>query len=88
MKENKNIKQQIKDFWSKNKQKIKVGVICLVSGLAIGYVKAFDDIKEIKVSFDVADKDKNNADNNYGLTAENCDDPELLEMVKSGELNI
>lgn len=88
MKENKNIKQQIKDFWSENKQKIKVGAICLVSGLAIGYVKAFGDLKEIKVTLNRVDKDKNNANNNYGLTEENCDDPELLEMVKSGELNI
>lgn len=88
MKENKNIKQQIKDFWSENKQKIKVGAICLVSGLAIGYVKAFGDLKEIKVTLNRVDKDKNNTDNNYGLTEENCDDPELLEMVKSGELNI
>lgn len=88
MKENKNIKQQIKDFWSENKQKIKVGAICLVSGLAIGYVKAVGDLNEIKVILDTADKDKDNADNNYGLTEENCDDPELLEMVKSGELNI
>lgn len=54
MKENKNIKQQIKDFWSENKQKIKVGAICLVSGLAIGYVKAVGDIKEIKVTFGVS----------------------------------
>lgn len=88
MKENKNIKQQIKDFWNENKQKIKVGAICLVSGLAIGYVKAFGDLNEIKVTLQPVDNDKDNANNNYGLTEENCDDPELLEIVKSGDLNI
>lgn len=37
--ENKNFKEEFKEWWSKNKSKIKIGAKCLGIGLVIGFFK-------------------------------------------------
>lgn len=39
MKEKRNFKQEIKDFWKEQGSKIKIGVKCLTFGLFIGFIK-------------------------------------------------
>ena len=34
-----NFKNELKDFWNENRDKIKIGLKCLGIGLAIGFVK-------------------------------------------------
>ena len=36
---NRNFKNEIKDWWDANKDKIKIGAACLAGGLFVGFVK-------------------------------------------------
>ena len=36
---NRNIKQELKDFWKTHKGKIKVGATCLLAGVSYGFIK-------------------------------------------------
>lgn len=83
MSKKRNFKQEAKDWWNDNKGKVKVGVLCGLAGIGYGFIKGvcaanktwIDRVNEIG-PFPEEPEDE------LGLTESNCDDPELLELVK------
>lgn len=84
MNEKKTILEQAKNWWNDNKRVIKTGLICGVLGVMYGMVEGCKSQNEmwLKYGFERAGADPEPADDMYGLTEENCDDPELLELVR------
>ena len=89
MSENKTFKQQIKDWWNDNKRVIKAGIAFGALGVAYGFIKGAGatDRLWLEHGFERAVDDSEDSSDNFGLTEENCDDPELLEIVKSENEN-
>lgn len=85
MEEKKTFKQQVKDWWQENKRVIKTGIAFGVLGVTYGFAKGLNTANEswLRHGFELALDDSEDSNDNYGLTEENCDDPELLEIVRS-----
>lgn len=89
MNENKTFKQQIKDWWQENKRVIKAGVTFGMLGVAYGFIKGvtITDKMWLDHGFEVTRCEFEDSDGMHGLTEDNCDDPDLLELVKSENKN-
>lgn len=88
--EKKTFKQQIKDWWNNNKKVIKVGFMFGVLGVAYGFVKgmATTDKMWLDHGFERAlDENYISCDELAKMTEKDCDDPKLLELVKSEDEN-
>ena len=79
-----NSKREIKEWWNNNKGKVKVGLTCGLIGIGYGFIKGIltnekmwvDRVNKIEIYDDEEPCDE------FGLTESNCDDPELLELVR------
>ena len=81
--EKRNYKQEIKEWWNENKRVIKTGAACIGVGFAWGYIKAVEHLNGINITLTAGDKTYGSVPcDDLGLTESNCDDPELLELVK------
>ena len=84
MDKKRNFKQGVKDWWSNNKGKVKVGITCGLVGIGYGFIKGVlanekmwvDRVNKIEVI------DTEEPHDEFGLTESNCDDPELLELIR------
>lgn len=90
MNENKTFRQELKNWWQDNKRVIKAGITFGVLGVAYGFINGVTSTN--KMWFDhgfgiVEDYAGDPDDEDAGLTEENCDDPELLEIVNSEHEN-
>lgn len=85
MDEKKTFKQQVKDWWQENKRVIKTGVVVGAFGVFYGFVKGVTTTNEMwfRNGFGRVEDYVGDSGNEAGLTEENCDDPELLQMVKN-----
>lgn len=85
MKIRRNYKQEIKDWWVENRKLVKTGVVCGLAGLGYGFIKGMSTSDKLWI--DGLGKAVNGGDTSmpcdeFGLTEENCDDPEFLELVR------
>ena len=81
--EKRNYKQEIKEWWNENKRVIKTGAACIGVGFAWGYIRAVEHLSKIDITYTFEDRPKDAEPcDEFGLTESNCDDPELLELVK------
>lgn len=84
-----NFKQEVKDWWNDNKGCIKVGITCGLLGIAYGFVKGvtasnkwwYDGLSE------AVNQKPEESNEEFVLDESNCDDPELLELVRSENEN-
>lgn len=85
MNEKKTFKQQVKDWWQENKRVIKAGITFGVFGIGYGFIKGMNTANEswLNHGFERAFDDSEDQSDGFELTEENCDDPELLEIVRS-----
>lgn len=84
MDEKKTFKQEVKEWWQENKKAVKAGVICGLAGVAYGFIKGTLTVSNMLMRGDmyVIKPEDPDWDSDRTLTEENCDDPELLELVK------
>ena len=89
MNENKTFKQQLKDWWQDNKRVIKAGITFGILGVAYGFVKGVTTTDKMwfDQGFGRVEDFTEDSGSMHGLTAENCDDPDLLTEVKSENEN-
>lgn len=89
MEDKKTFKQQVKDWWQENKRVVKAGIAFGALGVAYGFAKGLNTANESWLShgFERALDDSEDSSDGFGLTEENCDDPELLELVRSENEN-
>lgn len=84
MKTKRNYKQEIKEWWVENRKLVKTGVVCGLLGLGYGFIKGMST--ENKMWIDGLSKAVTETDTDMpcddGLTEDNCDDPEFLELVQ------
>lgn len=82
MKIRRNYKQEIKDWWVEHRKEVKTGLICGLVGLGYGFIKGMSASDKLWINgLSNAIKEGSSGDND-GLTEENCDDPEFLELVR------
>ena len=84
---NRNWKQEIKDWWNENKTAIKAGfafgMIGAFAGFAAG-VTATDRLWLEHTTFEgIKDVSNDESDDDFVLDESNCDDPELLDLIRS-----
>lgn len=82
MKEKRNFKQEIKDWWNENKRVIKTGATCLLIGLGYGFIKGLSTSDEMWMKHGFTRAEAEEPCDEFGLTESNCDDPEYLELVR------
>ena len=89
MNENKTFKQQMKDWCQDNKRVIKAGITFGMLGVAYGFIKGVTTTDKVWLNhgFEITRSISDDSDGMHGLTEENCDDAELLEIVKSENEN-
>lgn len=80
----KTFKQQIKDFWNENKRVIKVGITFGALGFIYGFTKGMTAEEKLWLDhgFERAIDNSETPSDELGLTEENSDDPEYLELVR------
>ena len=81
MKNKRNYKQEIKDWWVENRKVIKTGIICGLAGLGYGFIKGVVGTNKSWLNGLAETWETLNTPCDDGLTKENCDDPEFLELV-------
>ena len=84
MKEKRNFKQEIKDWWNDNKKVIKTGVVCGLIGIGYGFIKGLSTSDKMWMDHGFTraiDKSEEPYDE-LVLDESNCDDPELLELIR------
>ena len=84
MNEKKTIKEAAKEWWDDNKRVIKTGVVCTALGLAYGFIKGGLTVAGMRLEY-VEKKPYDN--DSFEYTEENVDDPELLELIRSEEVD-
>ena len=82
MKEKRNWKQEIKDWWKDNKKAIKTGVVCGLFGIGYGFIKGISTSDEKWMKYWLAPAADDEPCDELELDETNCDDPELLELVR------
>ena len=89
MKEKKTFVQQLKDWWNEHKREIKVGIAFGTLGVAYGMFKGYATADKMWMDhgFTHIMDNPELPDDELDLTENNCDDPELLEIVKSENEN-
>lgn len=84
MDEKKNFKRELKDWWQDNKRVIKAAVTFGVIGIGYGFIKGMGASNKmwIEHGYKQEYEDSDLPSDELGLTEANCDDPEMLEIVK------
>lgn len=84
MNEKKTFKQEVNEWWQENKKAVKTGVICGLAGVAYGFIKGTLTVSNMLMRGDmyVVKPEEPDWDSDTTLTEENCDDYELLELIK------
>lgn len=84
MKEKRNFKQEIKDWWNEHKKAIKTGVVCGLVGIGYGFIKGLTTSNEmwLRNGFTKAEAEPEEPCDELELDETNCDDPELLELIR------
>ena len=84
MEEKRNFKKEIKDWWDEHKKVIKAGVVCGIIGIAYGFIKGLTTSNEmwLRHGFTKAEAESEEPYDELELDETNCDDPELLELVR------
>ena len=79
-----NFKQEIKDWWNDNKGYIKVGITCGLVGIGYGFIKGVTTTDKLWMNDlrETIDQTLEESSNEFELNESNCDDPELLELVR------
>ena len=83
---NRNWKQEIKDWWNENESSIKAGfafgMIGAFAGFAAG-MSATDRLWLEHTTFDgISDVSNDESNDDFVMDESNCDDPELLELIR------
>lgn len=75
------MKEKIKNWMKEHKKLIKTGLYCFTIGALIGFVKGvLTESKILGSAYDRLPSRDDSSDEDYGLTEDNCDDPELLKL--------
>lgn len=75
------MKEKIKHWVKEHKRLIKVGIASFTIGALIGFVKGvLTESKILGSAYDRLPNSDDSSDEDYGLTEDNCDDPELLNI--------
>ena len=83
MKTKRNYKQEIKDWWVENKKAVKTGAVCCLVGIGYGFIKGMSASDKLWIDgLSKAVTSGESSSDDVGLTEENCDDPEFLELVR------
>lgn len=80
-----NWKQGLKDWWNKYKGVIKTGGVCLLIGAFWGFVKGVNCQTSVNLSLLAKVPNTKDEDDEFVYDETTVDDPELLEMIRSGE---
>ena len=84
---NRNWKQEIKEWWNENKTAIKAGFAFGMLGAFAGFaagVTVTDRLWLEHTTFEkISDASGNESDDDFMLDESNCDDPELLDLIRS-----
>ena len=80
-----NFKQEVKDWWNNNKGYIKVGITCGLIGIGYGFIKGVTTTDKLWMNTlrETVDQTLEESNEEFVLDESNCDDPELLELVRS-----
>lgn len=80
-----NFKQEFKDWWNDNKGYIKVGITCGLVGIGYGFVKGVTTTNKLWMNTlrETIDQTLEESSDKFELNESNCDNPELLELVRS-----
>ena len=80
-----NFRQEVKDWWNDNKGYIKVGITCGLIGIGYGFVKGVTTTDKLWMNTlrETVDQTLEESSDEFELNESNCDDPELLELVRS-----
>lgn len=75
------VKEKVKVWWEEHKKPVKIGLTCFGIGALIGFAKGV--LTESKILGSAYDRlpPSDEPSDELGLTEENCDDPDLLELV-------
>lgn len=84
MNEKKTFKQEVKDWWQENKKAIKAGITCGLIGVVYGMFVGHSGATSLflRNGYGPTRDDHEVPCDEFGLTEENCDDPEFLEIVR------
>lgn len=84
-----NFKQEVKDWWNNNKGYIKVGITCGLIGIGYGFIKGVTTTDKLWMNTlrETVDQTLEESSDEFELNESNCDDPELLELVRSENEN-
>ncbi len=84
-----NFRQEVKDWWNDNKGYIKVGITCGLLGIAYGFVKGVTTSDKLWIGGlgEAVNQKPEESNEEFVLNESNCDDPELLELVRSENEN-
>ena len=84
---NRNWKQEIKEWWNENKSSIKAGFTFGMLGAFAGFaagVTVTDGLWFEHTTFEkISDASGDESDDDFMLDESNCDDPELLDLIRS-----
>ena len=80
-----NFRQEVKDWWNDNKGYIKVGITYGLIGIGYGFVKGVTTTDKLWMNTlrETVDQTLEESSDEFELNESNCDDPELLELVRS-----
>lgn len=84
MNEKKTFGEEVKEWWHDNKKVVKAGVVCGLAGLAYGFIKGMNSMNELwfKHGFEPAKADPVEPYPYDDLeSSDDCDDPELIELI-------
>ena len=89
MNEKKTWFQSVKDWWRDNKKVIKVGIGCGILGIFYGFIKGMTTADQmwLKNGYKMPEGSSGDPDDDFEYTEDNVDDPVLLELIKSGEVD-
>ena len=80
------MKEKIKNWMKEHKKLIKTGLYCFTIGALVGFVKGvLTESKILGSAYDRLPSRDDSSDDDYGLTEDNCDDPELLNIYTNKE---
>lgn len=87
METKRNFKQEVKDWWKENKKVIKTGGLCLLIGAFWGFVKGVNCQTNINLGLIAKIPNANESDDDFVYDETTVDDPELLELIRSDQVD-
>lgn len=77
----KKTKEKVKIWWDEHKTAIKIGGVCLTTGLVAGYLKGNSDAVGLFLKNGSWEPDETEEED-FVYDESNTDDPDLLELIK------